>query len=243
MTEILCMPNLPKGRVRRILIGKKYAELRQPLKDLGIETMLMPDIPEVDKRLSGHVDLAALPIGGKILLGGRAGEAVRSKLENLGFATEIIPLSGGKYPLDACLNACVMGEHIIHNREISLINKSDNFINVRQGYSKCNVCPVTEHALITSDPGIAKVCTAAGLDVLKISEGHIALPGIDTGFIGGSAFKISSDCIAFTGSLARHPDCGGITEFLRNYGIKPIDLTDGPAFDIGSAVLLTEEGN
>ncbi|MEA4830565.1 MAG: hypothetical protein VB121_11355 [Enterococcus thailandicus] len=241
MAETLCMPNLPQGRVRRVLIGEKYKSLKEPLLKLEIDSLLMPDIPEVDKRLSGHIDLAALHIGKKIFLGGKAGECTAKPLENFGFETELIPYIGEKYPNDAILNACVINGKIIHNRDISVLKNENNFIHVRQGYTKCNICSVDKNAIITSDSRIALICNSAGFDVLKITPGYIMLPGFNTGFIGGCAFKISPYNIAFTGSLAAHPDYDAITDFLRNYNIKPIYLTDNPIFDIGSAILMHEE--
>ena len=235
------MPNLPQGRVRRVLIGRKYKDLQKQLKILGIDVLLMPDIPEVDKRLSGHIDLAALHIGKKILLGGKAGEAISQRLQDLGFVTELIPLIGSEYPMDACLNACIINGKIIHNKEISQLSDERNFIHVCQGYSKCSICPVDRNSIITSDSGIAVNCKTAGFDVLKITPGSIMLPGFDTGFIGGSAFKISANCLAFTGSLTDHPDHDSIVAFLEDHNIQPIYLTNKPIFDIGSAILLTEE--
>lgn len=46
--------------------------------------------------------------------------------------------------------------------------------------------------------------------------------------------------MAFTGRLDRHPDWVKIGEFLYIRGISITFLTDRPAFDIGSAVPLTE---
>ena len=100
--------------------------------------------------------------------------------------------------------------------------------------------PVDGESLITADRGIAAAATKNGLSVLLISEGHVALDGFPYGFIGGAAFKIANDCIAFTGNLNEHPDRGRIVEFLRKCGIRPLYLTDHSAFDIGSAIALWE---
>ncbi len=114
-----------------------------------------------------------------------------------------------------------------------------NFIHVKQGYAKCNICPVTERAFITSDKGIATVCAKFGFDVLLIESGFIQLEGFDTGFIGGASFKISQSEMAFTGSLNLHPSKAQIEAFLNRYGVKPIYLTEQEIFDIGSAFLIS----
>ena len=111
---------------------------------------------------------------------------------------------------------------------------------MRQGYAKCCACVVNEGAMITSDTGIAKAAARHGVDVLRIRPGYIELAGFDTGFIGGTAFRISERALAFTGRLDAHPDRADIEAFLRSRGIEPVYLTDRPAFDIGSAVPLTE---
>ena len=111
---------------------------------------------------------------------------------------------------------------------------------MRQGYAKCCACVVNEGAMITSDTGIAKAAARHGVDVLRIRPGYIELEGFDTGFIGGASFKISPERLAFTGRLDAHPDVARIESFLRERGVEPVYLTDSPAFDIGSAVPLTE---
>ena len=78
------------------------------------------------------------------------------------------------------------------------------------------------------------------MDVLGIRPGFIELEGFDTGFIGGAAFRISERALAFTGQLDSHPDKAKIEAYLRSRGIEPVYLTERPAFDIGSAVLLIE---
>ena len=237
----IARPNLPHGQVDRLMIGGKYSFLAAPLKDFCVETVLMPDITEVDARLSGHADLAALAIGEKMLLGGRAGALIEPKVRDLGWKTELLPIKGDEYPDDAALNACVMGEYVIHNAGVSAVYDSEKFINIRQGYAKCSICPVTERALITSDMGIAKVCERAGFDVLRIRPGDVLLPGFEYGFIGGATFKLSPDVLAFTGDIYRHRDSAAIITFIKKYNVEPLCLTDGELLDIGSAVLLTEK--
>ena len=240
MGERLCPPNLPRSAVKKLLIGEKYADLSPVLRTFGVETLLFPDIPEVDPRLSGHVDLAVLSYKDKLYLGGRAGERAAKMLGQLGFSVELRQISGPDYPQDAAFNACVLGDRIVHNRDFSVLSGCGGLIHVRQGYAKCNICPITDCALITSDAGVARACRAEGLEVLQIQPGYIRLPGFDTGFIGGSAFLLAPDLLAFTGRLTGHPDCERIMRFLAAHQIKAVTLSNDPIVDIGSAVLLTE---
>ena len=47
--------------------------------------------------------------------------------------------------------------------------------------------------------------------------------------------------LAFTGSLGAHPDGERIKEFLHSRGVEPLELTDGPLYDVGSILPLLEE--
>ena len=77
--------------------------------------------------------------------------------------------------------------------------------------------------------------------MLLISPKGVGLEGFDCGFIGGAAFKISRELLAFTGRLDEHPDRGAILAFLDRHGVRPLYLTDRPAFDIGSGLAITEK--
>jgi hypothetical protein len=237
---MLCPPNLPTGRVDRLLLGAKYYRFERALAAFGTQVIYLSDIPEVDPRLSGHVDLAALAIGGKLLLGGAAGAELERDMCALGWETQLVPIEGSVFPKDASLNACVIGEFVLHNREISAIPFCEKFINIKQGYARCAVCVVDEHSIITADAGIARACEAAGLDVLRISAGYVELPGYSYGFIGGASFKLAPDVMAFTGDIRSHPDADAILQFLHNRGVEAFCLGGGALLDTGSAVPLTQ---
>ena len=114
-------------------------------------------------------------------------------------------------------------------------------MSIKQGYAKCSALIVDERSIISQDRGLTRAAAAAGLDVLQISPGHVALDGFEYGFLGGAGFKISRDKLCFTGVLDIHPDKGRILDFLSARGIRPLYLTDRPVFDIGSAIPLTEK--
>ena len=56
----VCIPNLPKNRVKSLIIGEKYGLIASKIEKLGINVILLPEIVEVDPRLSGHADLGVL---------------------------------------------------------------------------------------------------------------------------------------------------------------------------------------
>ena len=76
--------------------------------------------------------------------------------------------------------------------------------------------------------------------MLLIEAGSIQLPGYDTGFIGGCCGKLSPDKMAFTGSLKNHPSGTRIQIFLREHGVTPLELCQGPLIDVGVIIPLAE---
>ena len=229
-------PHLPQGKVGLCALGEKYREnLEKPLQNLGITPFWLPENRTVDPRLSSHADLVLLHLGGNRVL------TYLDRLPDIGLDAVKVTGQGREYPADARLCACVVGRFCIHNFRISEAGVAGfERVDVRQGYAKCCTCVVDAHSVITSDAGIARAAARHGLDVLRIRPGYVDLPGFDTGFIGGAAFKSAPDVLAFTGRLDHHPDWPEIEHFLRGRGVEPLFLTDMPAFDIGSAVPLTE---
>lgn len=251
MSRFVSTPHFPVC-CSGLIYGKRYAEfLEAPLQTLRIESILMPDNPDIDPRLAGHADLSLLHLGEQHLAAALylEGSDLSERLRRAG-ANLIIPQLPYRreYPFDAQLNLCIAGEKVILNPITAAGEVVDyltnfgvsDFIFCRQGYTRCAVCLVDREGVITSDRGIAKAMESSGMDILLISQGHIWLEGYPYGFIGGASFKISSERLAFTGRLDRHPDCDRILKFLQKYDIEPIFLTSEPAFDIGSAIPIFE---
>ena len=242
-------PHLPQGRVGLLALGERYAPaLAEPLRALDVEPLWLPDSPCVDGRIAGHADLALLHLGGDRIIASR-GDNIVNKLTNRGFAvtqSDIAP--GGDYPADCGLCGCFVGGCFLHNAVVTdaavlralQADPNMNMINVSQGYAKCAVSVVDERSIITSDAGVAKAAAARGIDVLRIRQGFVELPGFEYGFLGGASFKLSRNRLAFTGTLDAHPDRERILAFLRERGIDALYLTARPVFDIGSAIPLTE---
>lgn len=151
-------------------------------------------------------------------------------------------LVGSGYPGDCIYNAACTGRYFIHRSDITdpkLKASAEKlgmiFIDVPQGYTKCSTLVVDENSIVTSDRGIEKKCSAAGLDVLLISQGHVALPGFRYGFIGGASGRID-DTILFEGDASAHPDFEAIKEFIGSKGLEISYDKEMPLTDIGSIV-------
>ena len=251
MAEFVAESNLPKD-ADIIIIGEQYlSHLREPLEKQGIEVLPVAKNNRVDPRLSSHADITVFHAGNRVLF---VAECLKesefvAKLKEIGCNINFCTLNQAEnYPFDAGLNVCCVGEHFIYNPKVNdeaiithLKEQGRVPVACRQGYCKCSVCVVDEKSIICADKGICTAAKAAGIDVLEIQPGYIELEGFDYGFIGGASFKISSDKLAFTGLLDRHPDKEKILDFLEECGIMPVFLTEQPVFDIGSAIILTEK--
>ena len=233
-----------------LLIGKRYRpKLEKALINQGFRVFWMPDSTALDPRLASHADLSALRLdlgreGKTVILSGNvrwSNELVSFLINNHYVVKTAVSAQTPTYPGDASLCACAVGNRLIHNSRVSdasvLLEWRGEYIDVRQGYARCSVCAVDDHSIITADSGIASAAKKAGISVLQISPGHIALDGFDYGFIGGASFCCSS-AVYFTGSLDMHPDGIRIADFISSRGKTSVSLTNEPLFDIGSAVVL-----
>ena len=146
-----------------------------------------------------------------------------------------------KYPYDVWYNATALKDYVICNKAYTdktiLDSHNKEIINVKQGYSKCNICIVDNNAIITSDNGIAKTVAQKEIDVLKISSGHIELRKLDYGFIGGATGLIDNNTLAVNGDINSHPDSEQIKVFCHKYNVDIIPLKDGKLVDIGTIIV------
>ena len=225
-----------------VIIGEKYKKALEPgLERLGAFVLWLPDNPLVDPRLSGHADLSAVLVPGRgLVLAPYLKETeFPHAVDKLGFDYSFANIEQGmKYPQDAYLNVCCVGEYMIANPKTAynaILGKKT--IAVKQGYSRCSVCVVSDDAVITADRGIAEAVKDK-LDVLLVSPGYVSLAGFECGFLGGAAFK-SDGKLCFSGRPDAHPDKDRIIAFLAKHHVSPVYLTDGALFDFGGAVVLS----
>ncbi len=251
MSDFVKHANLPHN-TKSLAVGIGYKELLdKALKSLGVQPVYCPANPYIDKNLSSHVDLSLLHAGGNtaFLAPNLVRTAFSESLEETGFRTVFPRVKMAEaYPNDSFFNLCVLKKWFFYSPKVSeksivdfLTAKKLAPISVKQGYCRCSVCVVNDHSIITSDSGIRSAAAESEMDCLLISPGYVSLPGFEYGFIGGASFKLSDEILCFTGKLDGHPDKSRILDFLSFNKIKPVFLTDGPLFDIGSAVPLTEK--
>ena len=250
MINLIKIPCLPLGRVRHCLIGGKYTDEIRELSELGVECIPLKANTSLDNEVNSHADMLSFNCGnGNVILNkGATGEG---DLQKIGIHPKFY--SGeitSPYPKDIPLNVAYTGRHIICNapntaKEILNFACRSNIqiINTRQGYTKCNVCIVSEDAVITEDNGLAYLLKNCQYNVLLISSGDIYLSDKHYGFLGGASCKVSADKMYFSGDLSAHRDYESIVNFLKTYNIEPVFNKSRKLTDFGGIIQLTEENN
>lgn len=152
---------------------------------------------------------------------------------------------GCHYPEDSAYNVGIVGRRCFLNKKVcdeilyeKLLSEGYEIIEVKQGYTKCSICPIDENSLITGDIAIYKAGKKLGMEVLLISNEDISLPGFSNGFFGGCTGMASCDTLLVNGNIDTLPDAKEIKEFLAAKNIKIKNLTEGKVIDIGSIIPL-----
>ena len=223
------------------------AEEKKSLSKFNIDFIEIPKNSTLYDAIDGHVDIQMNIIDKKekkIIVHKDIDSSFLKKLEqyNIKYLKSLSSLTE-KYPGNIILNAAILENDIIHNfkyTDKNLISsmKDKNFINVKQGYSKCSILPIREKVIITNDKGIHDILKKEDYDILWLPPGDILLPTLNYGFIGGVGGKISDDSLAFFGNLDYYKYGKEIKLFLSKYDIKPIYLSQGKLIDRGSLMCL-----
>lgn len=246
MFKIISKPNLPENSIKHCLIGAKYQKEIEELKELNIECLPLKANNKLDDEIDSHSDMLSFNMGnGKIIIyESSIGEEVLTKL---GYEVTFEKNIKSPYPNDVALNAAFINDLIICKKNSVSYKIIDcakqnhlKIINTKQGYSRCNICIVSEKAVITEDEGIACLLKKYQFDVLKISSGFVYLSEKHFGFLGGASAKISKDKIYFSGDLSKHKDFDLITYFLKLHNVTPIYNKNRNLYDFGGLIQLTE---
>lgn len=242
-------PFMPLKRADLVIVdGRVSKEIINSLEKLNIDVVLTKKCDKLYEAISYHPDILMHPINSNTLI---------IEPEEYDYYNDLLKnrpikiLKGEKklksnYPDNIAYNVARLSNYAIHNFKYTdeklmyyLKKQGLQFINVNQGYSKCSVAIIDNNALITSDNSIAKKCDEHKIDVLKINEGFILLPGLNYGFIGGSLSAISESELTFSGIYSHHPDFFKIKTFLKKYEKKEFILSRDKIIDIGSIIPLS----
>ena len=154
--------------------------------------------------------------------------------------------TGRGYPADVSYNAAVFGNNLVCNfRYIDnylfkyYLERKYKLINVNQGYTKCNICPVAENAVITEDKGIAEKLRNSDIDVCLLKYKEVNLKSFNYGFIGGATGFIDENKIAFFGDVKTHSESDKIYEFASKYNKEIVSLGNNRLMDYGGIISFT----
>jgi hypothetical protein len=204
-------------------------------------TLLLPDNPDLDSRIAFHTDLSLFSFGDTVICAPFLSDLLSRELPAVSVISSERPFS--PYPHDVAYNAALVGKTLFCNvRYTSKMllaeaqKRGFTLADVKQGYSKCSVIPVTDDSLITSDKSIAIAAEKEGKDVLFVSNQGVFLEGFDNGFIGGAALSLKNE-IVFTGDISALRDAEKIVEFIEAYGKKAVYFKNFTLTDIGSPAL------
>jgi len=218
------------------------------LVSLGFEPIHMPEYFRLQKPVASHPDMLLHIIGDKYVTTSEyyvIASEVFEKINSAGLSpvlTDEIP--SPDYPNDVLFNALKLGGYLIGlegamSSKLKECAKSDSLsiLNVKQGYSKCSVCKVSDNAIITSDSSIANAIRKKDIDVLEIRSGWVEIDGYDHGFIGGASGAFENK-IFFCGNVLRHPDGERIYDFCKKHHKECICLSNDTLFDVGTLFFL-----
>lgn len=236
-------PNLPQKKVNSVLIDYRAEKAKKALEDMNIKVYLTPNTNIAYPAISGHADIAFHILNEKYAV---AAPEVYDYYCSL-FGKEHIIMGKHKikstYPGDIAYNIARIGKIAFHYKKYTdniifeyYKQNGVKLINVKQGYSKCSVCIVSEKAIITQDKSIAQAAIDNNIDALLISEGQIKLKGFPYGFIGGATGLISRETLVCSGNAENHPDYCRIKAFCNKYGVNVCSLYDDILEDIGSII-------
>ena len=202
----------------------------------------LPPCPLLAPPVASHPDMLLWCVGRRIVTYAEYSKIAKNELsELLALGLELVTENAtpsASYPDDVRLNCAVVGKHAIANLKYTSDHVKESglaLLHANQGYTKCSTVVVSDNAIITSDPSVFSAAHKAGINALKISEGHVRLDGYGTGFIGGAS-GVTDEAVLFTGDLSSHPDAEKIEAFCTRHGKHAVSLSDAPLYDYGTVL-------
>lgn len=227
--------------MKKLIMSDKYNCFCDELTKEGYEIIHTDTVSVFHAPEQKHADMQCLRIGQKYFILNEC-ERLNHTLQSLN-PTVISQKAGKSYPQNIPLN-CLYLNNVLYGKLFAVADEVKEYcsrnnikmVNVNQGYARCSTLVISENAVITADNSIQKALESNGAEVLKISEGHIALEGFNYGFIGGASGRIGNKIIFF-GNIQNHPDYYIIKAFIyeHNKDIQTI-CSQMPLTDIGGIV-------
>ena len=149
---------------------------------------------------------------------------------------------GNAHPDTVHYNACATRNALIHNlkhtdRRILDIFDGKQKIDVKQGYTRCNLLALNDKAFITSDRGIEAVLGRCGYEVLYIDPRQVRLEGHEYGFFPGCC-GVWRNRLIVCGSTSLLKEKKELDEFIEHNGFVINELYQGEPTDVGSILFM-----
>lgn len=226
-----------------VIVAKNMPiEAKQNLIKSGFDIIESFELKSVNEGLKYHPDMQIVKARNSYICAPCCYEYYKPYFDNLG-----IKLIKGyenpkqNYPFDVLYNVAIVGNYAIHNFKYTdksfLENSNYNLIDVKQGYSKCSLCVISDNAVITSDEGIKKQLENYNIDVLLVTKGDVTLEPFEYGFIGGASGIVDGK-IAFCGNIKLHTDYEKIKKFCDSHNVEIINLSNSQPVDVGTIIML-----
>ena len=215
---------------------------------MGFSLIKIPKCSYLEKPVSAHPDMFMATVGDKIFFDSR----VKELFTFIGGSDfnkfvecerEVGENEFLTYPQNISFNCVNVGNKLLCNTRYTnkkILEYAQDcgieILTVKQGYTKCSTCVVSDDAIITEDDSIALCAQQNGIDVLKVQKGHIELCGYDYGFIGGCSGLIEKNLLAFAGNVFLHPDFEKIFDFCYRHSVGIVNLGTQKLYDVGSII-------
>ena len=217
-------------------------QARRRLEMLG-EVVWIPPQKHVYQSIAAHPDIFFCRIQEGFIVAPNAPAEITEKL--LQYNVKIIigqKNIGAKHPETVRYNAVFTSSFFIHNTKLSdetlLQHAADKkIIHTTQGYTRCNLLPLSDTAFLSSDRNIEKNLLQQGADVLFVRPEEIVLPNVRHGFIGGCC-GVFGKTVVIIGSLSKHTQGDEIKRFLEKNHFEIIELYDGQLWDGGGIFII-----
>ena len=209
---------------------------------MGYEIVKMPSFDKLQQGVSTHVDMLLFFDGDSIVTHVDYYNENKGIFDSLGVNVITTDECVEKaYPNDILFNCILTNNKVLFAKKDCasrlIRERVERIVDVKQGYTACSTCRVSDDAFITTDMGLYKAYTANNIDCLLVEKEGISLPGYDCGFVGGASVVLD-DSVCFFGDVTEHKDYKNIVSFVEKYGKKVVSLSNEKLTDIGGSVVL-----
>lgn len=226
-----------------VLVGNNIPdECREYFEKKSDRVILLPPFVRLQKGVSTHADMLLFYDGKRLLMHREYYASNKELFDSVG--VEIITTDETireEYPNDILFNAVLTKDKVLYSKteytSAYIKNLSREQVAVKQGYTACSTCRVTDNAFITTDIGLYRAYTKDGIDCLLMGKEDIVLEGYGCGFIGG-ATAVDRENVYFFGDVTKHSDYEKIKSFIEKYGKKIVRLGSFKLTDVGGAIII-----